>query len=165
MIDYSVASKPNPQDREAAPKFYGMAQCSGVMNLNQFAKHIASHGSVYKRSDIAAVLTMAVDCLQEMLLNGYKVLLGDMGAFYISLSSEGVETAADYNPSNHVKAVNVNWERGADFLNLKESAEFNLVATRSIQKKVLAAVKNGETVVNLGDEESNNEEGGEDLTA
>ena len=48
--------------------------------------------------------------------------------------------------------MNVNWERGVSFLNLKESAEFNLVAIRSVQKKVLKAMKNGESVVNLVDD-------------
>lgn len=162
MIDYSVSTKPNPRDREAAPKYYGSAQCKGVMDLNQFARHIANHGCVYKRADIAAVLTMAVDCMKEMLLNGYKVELGDMGAFYISLSSKGTETAKDFNPLIHVKSVNANWERGTSFLNLKEEADFNLVTIRAYQKKMLAAVKNGETVVNLVEEEKE-EEGGEDL--
>lgn len=164
MVDYSVAPKPNPRDREAAPKFYATAQCQGIIDLDKFAKHIATHGCVYKRADIAAVLTMAVDCLKEMLLNGYKVELGDMGAFYISLSSKGAETAKDYNPIHHVKAVNVNWERGVGFLNLKEEAKFNLVTIRAYQKALLAAVKNGETVVNLVDDEKE-DEGGEDLTA
>ena len=165
MFDYSVAPKPNLRDREAAPKYYAMAQCRGIINLNQFAKHIATHGCVYKRADIAAVLTMAVDCLKEMLLNGYKVELGDMGAFYLSLSSKGTETAKDFNPILHVKAVNVNWERGVGFLNLKEEAEFNLVTIRAYQKAMLAAVKNGDTVVNLvEDKENEEEEGGEDLT-
>ena len=163
MIDYSVAPKPNPRDREAAPKYYGTAQCQGIIDLNQFAKHISTHGCVYKRSDIACVLTMAVDCLKEMLLNGYKVELGDMGAFYISLSSKGTETAKDYNPIHHVKSVNVNWDRGSSFLNLKEETEFNLVAIRSYQKKMLTAVKNGETTINLVDEKDT-EEGSEDLT-
>ena len=164
MIDYSVSTKPNPRDREAAPKYYGSAQCKGVMDLNQFARHIANHGCVYKRADIAAVLTMAVDCMKEMLLNGYKVELGDMGAFYISLSSKGTETAKDYNPLIHIKTVNANWERGSSFLNLKEEEDFKLVTIRAYQKKMLTAVKNGETVVNLVDEE-NEEEGGEDLTS
>lgn len=157
MIDYSVAAKPNPRDRDAAPKFYAMAQCRGVVNLNQFAKHIATHGCVYKRADIAAVLTMAVDCLQEMLLNGYKVELGDMGSFYLSLSSEGTETAKEFNPAIHVKEVNVNWERGVNFVDLKKEAEFNLVAIRSVQKQVLKALKNGETVIDLNGEPTDDE--------
>ena len=64
-----------------------------------------------------------------------------------------------------MKAVNVNWERGVNFLNLKKEAEFNLVTIRAYQKKMLAAVKNGETVVNLVEEEKEEETGGEDLTA
>ena len=127
------------------------------MNLDQFAKHIATHGCVYKRSDIAAVLTMAVDCLREMLLNGTKVQLGDLGNFYVSFSSEGALTANEFNPEIHIKAVNVNWERGFSFLNLKEDATFNLVAIRSVQKKVLKAVKNGESTVTIVDEEESTE--------
>ena len=115
MIPYSVAAHPNPMDRDAAPKFYASAQCDKVMNMEEFAKHIATHGCVYKRSDIRAVLTMAVDCLREMLLNGYKVELGDLGNFYVSLNSIGTATAKDFDPDDHIKSVNVNWERGVEF--------------------------------------------------
>ena len=73
--------------------------------------------------------------LREMLLSGVKVQLGDLGNFYVSFSSEGANTAAEFNPFIHIKTVNVNWERGADFLNLKKDAKFNLVATRSVQRR------------------------------
>ena len=153
MLDYSVSSRRNPMDKDAAPRFYASAQCNKVVSLDEFAKHIASHGSVYKRADIGAVLTMAVDCLREMLLNGYKVGLGDLGSFYVSLSSEGTATPNDFNPAIHIKSVNVIWERGTDFNNLKDEAEYNQVAIRAVQKKVLKAVKNGETTVSIVDEE------------
>jgi hypothetical protein len=99
---------------------------------------------------------MAVDCLREMLLNGYKIEFGDMGSFYVSFSSEGTVTAKDFNPIHHIKAVNVNWERGVEFLDLKESAEFRQVSIRAVQKKVMKAVKNGDTTVNLVEEEEDN---------
>ena len=157
MINYSVGPRINPKDKEAAPLYHANAQCTKVMDMDEFSKHIASHGCVYKRHDIQAVLTMAVDCLREMLLNGYKVQLGDLGAFYVSLTSQGTPTANDFNPVHHVKSVNVNWEAGVDFENLKEAAEFKLVAIRSVQKKGLKAVKNGETVINLIDDPENTE--------
>lgn len=159
MIDYSVSGRVNPKEKDTPPRFYASAQTNKTMSLDEFSKHIASHGCVYKRADIAAVLTMAVDCLREMLLNGYKIELGDMGNFYISLSSEGTLTAKEFNPIHHVKSVNVNWERGLSFLNLKENAEFNLVAIRAVQKKVLKAVKNGDTTINLVEEEEESTEG------
>lgn len=159
MIDYSVSGRVNPKEKDTPPRFYASAQTNKTVSLDEFSKHIASHGCVYKRADIAAVLTMAVDCLREMLLNGYKIELGDMGNFYISLSSEGTLTAKEFNPIHHVKSVNVNWERGLSFLNLKENAEFNLVAIRAVQKKVLKAVKNGDTTINLVEEEEESTEG------
>lgn len=152
MIDYSVSPRHNPMEKNTPPRFYASAQTNKTVNLEEFARHISTHGCVYKRADISAVLTMAVDCLREMLLNGYKIELGDLGSFYISFSSEGTVTAKDFNPIHHIKSINVNWERGVSFLNLKESAEFNLVAIRSVQKKVLKAMKNGESVVNLVDD-------------
>ena len=160
MLDYSVSARYNPMEKNEPAKYYASAQTNSVMNLNQFAKHIATHGSVYRRADIAAVLTMAVDCLREMLLNGTKVQLGDLGNFYVTCSSEGALTANEFNPDIHIKKVNVNWERGIDFLNLKEDATFNQVAIRSVQKKVLKAVKNGESTVTIvEDEEDSTEEG------
>ena len=153
MIDYSVAPRRNPMEKGTPPKYYACAQTNKVVSLDEFSKHIASHGCVYKRADIAAVLTMAVDCLREMLLNGYKIELGDMGSFYISFSSEGTLTAKDFNPIHNIKSVNVNWERGVEFLDLKEYAEFRLVSIRAVQKKVMKALKNGETTVDLVDEE------------
>lgn len=158
MIDYSVSARINPRDKEAAPKFYASAQTNKVVSLDEFSKHIASHGCVYKRADISAVLTMAVDCLREMLLNGFKIELGDLGSFYISLSSEGTLTAKDFNPIHHIKAVNVNWERGVEFIDLKEVAEFNPVAIRAVQKKVMKAVKNGDSTVTIIDEDENGDE-------
>ena len=157
MLNYSVGPRINPQDREADPKYYASAQCTKVMDMEEFARHISTHGSVYSRADVRAVLTMSVDCLREMLLNGYKIQLGDLGSFYPSLSCTGTLTAAEFNPSIHVKAVNVVWERGTDFLNLKDDAEYNLVAIRSVQKKVLSALKNGETTVDLTETGENEE--------
>ena len=53
MFDYSVAPKPNPRDREAAPKYYAMAQCRGNVNLNQFAKQLsAGCGNFFRQSVI-----------------------------------------------------------------------------------------------------------------
>lgn len=157
MMDYSVSARPNPLDKNDPPRYYAFAQSSQVMNIDEFAKHIATHGCVYKRADIAAVLTMAVDCLREMLLNGVKVQLGDLGSFYVTFSSEGTLSAGEFNPDIHIKSVNVNWERGTEFLNLKEEAKYNLVAIRAVQKKVLKAVKNGESVITLVDEEDASE--------
>ena len=153
MIDYSVTSRPNPQDRDAAPKFYANPQVSENISLSAFCRHIASHGSVYNRADIQSVLTQTVDCLREMLLKGYKVSLGDLGSFNIGLNSKGTATAEDFNPNVHIKEVKVNWTPGVDFLDLKQEADFRLVSNRRAQRLLLKAVTSGDTMVNISKQE------------
>ena len=60
---------------------FAISQYTDVMTIEKFAKHITSHGSVYSRADISAILYMAVDCMREMLLEGKKIRLGDLGDF------------------------------------------------------------------------------------
>lgn len=149
MINYSTVMRGNPMDGDAPKKAYASAQYAEVMDINRFAEHIASHGCVYKRADIVAILTMAVDCMREQLLAGQKIQLGDLGDFAVSINSTGAETANDYNPAIHVKKLNVNWTPGMRFRNLLEDAVFNLVATRKAARQVVKALKAGKTTVDL----------------
>ena len=127
---------------------YAIAQYADVMTIEKFAKHISTHGCVYSRADISAILYMAVDCMREQLLEGKKIRLGDLGDFSVSLTSKGAETAKAFTTQN-ITGVNVVWDCGQEFKNLLADAEFNLVASRSAQAAVLKAVKAGETVVDL----------------
>ncbi len=149
MINYSIILRSNPRDPEASKKAYGNAQYSTIMDIEEFSQHIADHGCVYSRSDISAVLTKAVDCMREQLLAGQRIQLGDLGTFYVALNSEGALTAAEYNPLIHVKKVKVNWTPGKHFQNLLSESEFNLVPTREAARKVVKALKAGDTTVDL----------------
>ena len=127
---------------------FAISQYTDVMTIEKFAKHITSHGSVYSRADISAILYMAVDCMREMLLEGKKIRLGDLGDFSILLASKGAETADKFTAQN-ITNVKVQWEPGQQFKNLLDDAEFNLVASRSAQAAVIKAIKEGKTNVDL----------------
>ena len=127
---------------------FAISQYTDVMTIEKFAKHITSHGSVYSRADISAILYMAVDCMREMLLEGKKIRLGDLGDFSILLSSKGAETADKFTAQN-ITNVKVQWEPGQQFKNLLDDAEFNLVASRSAQAAVIKAIREGKTSVDL----------------
>ena len=127
---------------------FAISQYTDVMTIEKFAKHITSHGSVYSRADISAILYMAVDCMREMLLEGKKIRLGDLGDFSILLASKGAETADKFTAQN-ITNVKVQWEPGQQFKNLLDDAEFNLVASRSAQAAVIKAIREGKTSVDL----------------
>ena len=140
---------------------FAVAQYSDVMTIEKFARHIATHGCVYSRADISAILYLAVDCMREMLLDGRKIRLGDLGDFSVSLSSKGAETADKFSAAN-ITAVNVVWDCGQEFKNLLPDAEFNLVASRAAQAAVLKAIKSGNSIVDLGATGSNVPSGDDD---
>ena len=141
---------------------YAIAQYADVMTIEKFAKHISTHGCVYSRADISAILYMAVDCMREQLLEGKKIRLGDLGDFSVSLTSKGAENAKAFTTQN-ITGVNVVWDCGQEFKNLLADAEFNLVASRSAQAALLKAVKAGSTTVDLigGNENDNPDDGGD----
>lgn len=152
---------PDPADEELVKtevqKAFAVAQYADVMNIEKFARHIATHGCVYSRADIAAILYMAVDCMREMLLEGKKIRLGDMGDFSVSLVSTGAENAEKFSAQN-ISGVNVTWDPGSEFKNLLSDAEFNLVASRKAQQAVVSAIKAGKTLVDISGNTTENEE-------
>ena len=77
MINYSISinsCKPGTKKTEQtyATKAYGTSQCTEVIDIHKFAKHISDHGSVYSRGDVVGLLTQAVDCLREMMLKARR---------------------------------------------------------------------------------------------
>ena len=143
-------------------KAFAVAQYSEVMNIEKFAKHISTHGCVYSRADISAILYMAVDCMREQLLEGKKIRLGDLGDFSVMISSTGAESADKFTAQN-ITGVTVVWDPGREFKTLTNDAEFNLVASRSVQAAVLKAIKANQGVVDITSPD-NTPEGGGDST-
>ena len=65
------------------------------------------HGSVYTEDVVIGVITKLKSCMQEMLADGHKVKLDGIGTLYPTLTSEGVEDAKDYSPSENVTRVGI----------------------------------------------------------
>lgn len=140
--------QPNPMDETAAPKAYAKAQMRENMTFAKFVNHIASHNGSFSRGTVKGVLSDAVSCLVEQLLEGKKVALGELGSFWLSLTSTGADSLESFSASN-IKEVNIIFTPGEDFENLRGRAEFNLVASRVAQAATLKTEKAGGTVVDL----------------
>ena len=144
MINYSIAiqsTKPGTKKAEITEtKAYGVAQVAEVIDINAFAKHIANHGCVYSKGDIVGLLTIAVGCLRELMLEGKRVKLGDLGDFQPRLRTEGAETTEDFN---------VSWTPGKEFENLRGEATFQLVPSRKMAADAIEVIKNTDTIHGL----------------
>ena len=147
MINYSVCLLQNQMKKDEAPKAYARAQVKEVMTFRQFVDHIAEHGG-HKRGQVKGVLSDTCSCLVEELLEGKKVLLDELGDFWVSLSSVGDESCEKFTSKN-ITGVNIIFTPGVDFENLIGRAEFNLVASRVAQAATVKAEKMGSDTVDL----------------
>ena len=152
MINYSIAimgTTPGTKKEDITQtKAYGVAQVNEVLDINDFAKHIQAHGCVYSKGDIVGLLTIAVDCLREMMLAGKRVKLGALGDFQPRLKTEGARTTDEFSTRN-IKEVNVSWDPGKDFQNLRQEATFQLVPSRKAQDDAIEVIKNEDTIQGL----------------
>ena len=147
MINYSVFMLPNPVDKTAAPKAYAKAQANEVMTFRNFTQHIADHGG-YSRGKVKGIVSDMCACLVEMLLQGKKVQLDELGDFWLSLTCEGAESCEAFSADN-IKGINIIFSPGVDFENLINKAEFAPVASRAAQAATLKAEKLGVKTVDL----------------
>ncbi len=148
MVDYSVYLLGNPLDETAAPKAYARAQMRELMTFDKFVNHIAEHNGVFSRGTVQGVISDACSCVVEQLLEGKKVQLGALGTFWISLASVGADSMEEFSATN-IKSVNIIFTPGDDFVDLRNKAEFNLVASRVAQAATLKTEKAGGTTVDL----------------
>ena len=152
MINYSLVARNNPADMAADKKIYALAQYSDIVELAQFAEPMSNHNSPFSKGTLMGILTDAVSCLRELLLEGRRVKLGDMGTFSVSLSSTGADNAESFSTSQ-ITAVKAKWERSDKFADLLTEAHFNYVATREAQAQARQQEKNQL----LSDNSSNND--------
>ena len=145
----------NPQKRDAADKAYAKPQITELVSFTKFVQHIADHNGVFSRGTVKGVIADMCECLVEQLLEGKKVQLGELGNFWISLSSEGAESTDKFT-SDKIKVVNIVFTPGPDFENLVGKAEFNLVSSRAAQAATLKAEKAGATTVDLAEAKKKN---------
>ena len=138
---------PNQIDESQPAKAYAKAQVKEVMNFRQFVAHIAEHGG-HKRGQVKGVLSDMCSCLVEQLLEGKKIMLDDLGNFWLSLTSEGAESCEAFTAKN-ITVVRILFTTGEDFENLLGRASFNPVASRAAQQATLKAEKTGSTIVDL----------------
>ena len=168
-IPYSLTLRmAKPGKPEEGNKTFPQAQYREVMNLSDMAKHMASHSSKYDKGDVMAVATQLTSCIREQLLLGNKVVLGDLGAFCVSLISESADNAESFSTAL-IKKVKVRWEPSTEFQDLLNEATFEYVGTRKAQAEAREAEKkllNQMATVQPDEDETEgggDDEGGTDL--
>jgi len=90
--------KNNTSNSTANGKYFQRVVLTETLSTDQFADHIVSHGSPYKRGTILNVLSDICECLVELTLDSKGVRLGDLGIFKMAVHATGAESPDKATP-------------------------------------------------------------------
>lgn len=148
-IQYSVCMmSSNPSEKNSELRAYPKLQLTDTVDINELARHLKSHNSIYSRGTIVGMLTELCDCIREYILQGYKVQLGDLGAFAPAITSNGTETMEEFTALD-ITSMHVNFTPGSSLKNLRQDAKFEKTSSRAAQAATLAAQVAGKDTVDL----------------
>ena len=112
MLKYRIVPRKNPQTKEV--KFYAQLEHVTPMTLDALAKDI-SDSCTLTLHDVKAVISALEEHISKALRYGKSVRLRDLGSFYPTLSSDGVENEKDFK-STLIKSVNVVFRKSAKMM-------------------------------------------------
>jgi len=87
------------KDQKNSGKWYVRAVVEETIDLDALAEHMNNHNTAFSKGTIKGILTDAVECTKELMLDGKAVKYADLAIFKLGLVSKGVSTLAETNAS------------------------------------------------------------------
>lgn len=148
MIKYVIQAKRNPASPEQT-KYYPQMAPSTPITLAQVVKRIEKRSTV-SSADVKAVLDALQYEVVEALADGNSIRLNDLGSFRLTITANGVDSAAEAKKQGArlIKQVNVKFT--------KSTAMRDALDVRNLDFAPQADIKNA-----IGGSESGGEGGNE----
>lgn len=104
MIRYKVFQCKNHNNR-FYKKWYARSVCEETIGTAKLAQHMATHSSPFTVGVIKAVLTDAVTCIKELVLDGKNVKLDDLAIFSAGLRTKPAESPEKFSVAENISDV------------------------------------------------------------
>ena len=101
MLKFKVIKRNYPRDLNAQPKFHASIKRNQNVGLDHMVDELRKIYSINK-GDAVSTLINLIDLVPKELARGNTVTLGNLGTFWLSVSSQGFDNAEDVSP----KAIN-----------------------------------------------------------
>ena len=156
MIDYAVTLMANPMNENDPKKAYAFLQSRATLSIDEIADHMVAHGCQYDRGDIIAILVKLVNCSKELMLDGYRIQLGDLGNLFLTCRSIGASSLDKFTRDN-IREIRVNFTASKQFGDLVQNVSLHRVPTRKAVAAALAAQTEGKTSADWSADAQNGE--------
>lgn len=93
-LDFKALQKVNPRDLSAPMKHYASAVSGKTVGFEELAEFVSDQSTISEADSYGVLKAIERTIIREM-QKGRPVRLGDIGTFYITVKSEGVDTAEE----------------------------------------------------------------------
>ncbi len=98
-------AKPPGEPKDAPKKWYARLVSDRTVEFDGLVEHMVSHHAGYSRGQLSGILTDLLDCVRELVLDGKKVRLGDLGLFSLRMNSKGADTREQWSVNTHLDRI------------------------------------------------------------
>ena len=95
MIELYLSKVTETSETEQAGKLYARVSYKQAMTIQDMARHMAEHNTVFSEGSILGVLTDFVKCVREMVLNGNTVKIENLAIFKATVEANALEVLYD----------------------------------------------------------------------
>ena len=95
MIELYLSKVTESSETEQAGKLYARVSYKQAMTIQDMARHMAEHNTVFSEGSILGVLTDFVKCVREMVLNGNTVKIENLAIFKATVEANALEVLYD----------------------------------------------------------------------
>lgn len=125
---FVVVARNNPMDKDAAPKFYGLAKSNKKVTLKQICERIAERSS-YSKGELEGAITEFLLETLHVLEEGNIAQMGDLGNFRLNVITKSpTESAATFGTGN-IDCAKVNFWPGSLLRKLCKTVDFAMIKT------------------------------------
>jgi len=95
MIELYLSKVTENSETEQAGKLYARVSYKQAMTIQDMARHMAEHNTVFSEGSILGVLTDFVKCVREMVLMGNTVKIENLAIFKATVEANALEVLYD----------------------------------------------------------------------
>ena len=174
MIELYLSKVTETSETEQAGKLYARVSYKQAMTIQDMARHMAEHNTVFSEGSILGVLTDFVKCVREMVLMGNTVKIENLAIFKATVEANALEVLYDAEQDKvalasigtlaegqktgaAVKTIKLLAQSTGDFTRDELKKDVKLAWTDKTKAEI-AAAKGGETTNGGGSSQGGNGE-------
>ena len=95
MIELYLSKVTENSETEQAGKMYARVSYKQTMNVQDMARHMAEHNTMFSEGSICGILIDFVKCVREMVLMGNTVKIDNLAIFKATVEANALEVLYD----------------------------------------------------------------------